>query len=148
MQIHLPPGFCFHLLHLSFISRILPGIPPGISGTALDKGQSGPYPVPPPASPGYKRLDREAEALLPTGVRCYPLYGKGERFPFSDPEAEPFFRGNLFGGRLYPALMEGEDGRELLPGEAQAGFQLPRPLLCQVVVSGLEGIGGIGDQLP
>lgn len=56
----------------------------------------------------YKRLDEEAERLLPTGVRCYPLYGRGERFPFSDPEAEPFFRGSIFGGRLYPALMEGE----------------------------------------
>lgn len=55
----------------------------------------------------YKGMDAEAERLIPTGVRCYPLYGKGERFPFSDPEAEPFFRGNLFGGRLYPALMEG-----------------------------------------
>lgn len=55
----------------------------------------------------YKRLDEEAEGLIPTGVRCYPLYGKGERFPFSDPEAEPFFRGSIFGGRLYPALMEG-----------------------------------------
>lgn len=56
----------------------------------------------------YRRLDAEAEKLIPTGVRCYPLYGRGERFPFSDPDAEPFFRGSIFGGRLYPALMEGE----------------------------------------
>ncbi len=55
----------------------------------------------------YKGLDAQAERLLPTGVRCYPLYGRGERFPFSDPGAEPFFRGSIFGGRLYPALMEG-----------------------------------------
>jgi len=60
------------------------------------------------AAGDYARLDREALSLIPTGVRCYPLYGRGERFPFSDPEAEPFFRGNIFGGRLYPALMEGE----------------------------------------
>lgn len=56
----------------------------------------------------YARLDQEALGLIPTGVRCYPLYGRGERFPFSDPGAEPFFRGSIFGGRLYPALMEGE----------------------------------------
>ena len=59
------------------------------------------------AGGNYRELDREAERLIPTGVRCYPLYGKGERFPFSDPGAEPFFRGSIFGGRLYPALMEG-----------------------------------------
>jgi xylulokinase len=55
----------------------------------------------------FSLLDREAEALIPTGVRCYPLTGTGERFPFVDPKAEPFFTGNICGGRLYPAMMEG-----------------------------------------
>ncbi len=115
------PGDCVSVLGTTLVCKAVAG------GRVLDPSGVGyPYPMPEDrwliggatnlggrcvgelAGGDYKRLDREAEALLPTGVRCYPLYGKGERFPFSDPEAEPFFRGNLFGGRLYPALMEGE----------------------------------------
>lgn len=59
------------------------------------------------ASGSFQELDTRAEPLLPTGVRCYPIYGRGERFPFNNPQAEAFFNGNIFGGRLYPALMEG-----------------------------------------
>lgn len=55
----------------------------------------------------FDELNAESEALIPTGVRCYPLSGKGERFPFVDPNFEPFYIGNIFEGRLYPALMEG-----------------------------------------
>ena len=55
----------------------------------------------------FDALNAEAEALIPTGVRCYPLPGKGERFPFVDPDCEPFYIGDLTGGRLYPAVMEG-----------------------------------------
>ncbi len=55
----------------------------------------------------FDELNAASEALIPTGVRCYPLTGKGERFPFVDPNFEPFYIGNIFEGRLYPALMEG-----------------------------------------
>ena len=52
-------------------------------------------------------LNAASESLIPTGVRCYPMTGRGERFPFVDPGFEPFYIGNIFEGRLYPALMEG-----------------------------------------
>lgn len=55
----------------------------------------------------FDELNAESESLIPTGVRCYPLTGKGERFPFVDAGFEPFYIGDIFGGRLYPALMEG-----------------------------------------
>ena len=55
----------------------------------------------------FDELNEESEGLIPTGVRCYPLAGKGERFPFVDPDFEPFYVGDIFGGKLYPALMEG-----------------------------------------
>ena len=55
----------------------------------------------------FDELNAASEALIPTGVRCYPLTGKGERFPFVDPDFESFYVGDIFGGKLYPALMEG-----------------------------------------
>jgi xylulokinase len=55
----------------------------------------------------FDELNAESESLIPTGVRCYPLSGKGERFPFVDADFEPFYVGDIFGGKLYPALMEG-----------------------------------------
>lgn len=55
----------------------------------------------------FDALNAESESRIPTGVRCYPLTERGERFPFVDPAFEPFYIGNLFEGRLYPALMEG-----------------------------------------
>lgn len=55
----------------------------------------------------FAEMDRAAEPLVPTGARCYPLSGRGERFPFVDPDAEAFYRGDILSGKLYPALMEG-----------------------------------------
>ena len=55
----------------------------------------------------FAELDAEAEALIPTGTRCYPLPGTGERFPFVDSACAPFYAGDITGGRLYPAVMEG-----------------------------------------
>ena len=55
----------------------------------------------------FDELNRAAEPLVPTGARCYPLTGRGERFPFVDPKAEAFYRGDILNGKLYPALMEG-----------------------------------------
>lgn len=56
---------------------------------------------------GFDELNRAAQDLVPTGARCYPLTGRGERFPFVDPDAEAFYRGDILSGKLYPALMEG-----------------------------------------
>ena len=55
----------------------------------------------------FEQLNAESEGLIPTGVRCYPLPGRGERFPFVKPDCDPFYIGDVFGGRLYPAVMEG-----------------------------------------
>ncbi len=55
----------------------------------------------------FDEMNAASEALIPTGVRCYPLTGRGERFPFVNPDCEPFYIGDVTGGRLYPAIMEG-----------------------------------------
>lgn len=55
----------------------------------------------------FAELDAQSEKMIPTGVRCYPLTGVGERFPFVNPDFEPFYIGNILENRLYPALMEG-----------------------------------------
>lgn len=59
------------------------------------------------AGRNFDELNAVSEKLIPTGVRCYPLTGKGERFPFVDPACQPFYIGNIWNGNLYPALMEG-----------------------------------------
>jgi len=74
----------------------------------------------------FDELNAASEALIPTGVRCYPLPGKGERFPFVDPECRPFYVGDVFGGRLYPAVMEGVGFAERL------AFDRMRALNCPV----------------
>ena len=74
----------------------------------------------------FDELNAASEALIPTGVRCYPLPGKGERFPFVDPECRPFYVGDIFGGRLYPAVMEGVGFAERL------AFDRMRALNCPV----------------
>lgn len=55
----------------------------------------------------FEALDAAAAELIPTGVRCYPLPGRGERFPFVLPDCEPFYVGDITGDRLYAAVMEG-----------------------------------------
>lgn len=55
----------------------------------------------------FDEMNAASERLIPTGVRCYPLAGRGERFPFVLPDCEPFYIGDVTGGRLYPAIMEG-----------------------------------------
>ena len=55
----------------------------------------------------FDEMNAASEALVPTGVRCYPLTGRGERFPFVKPDCEAFYLGDVTGGRLYPAIMEG-----------------------------------------
>lgn len=56
---------------------------------------------------GFEEMNRRSEEMIPTGIRCYPLTGKGERFPFVLPECEAFYIGDISNGRLYPAVMEG-----------------------------------------
>jgi len=55
----------------------------------------------------FAHLDALAAGQVPTGVRCYPLPGRGERFPFVKGDCEPFYVGDITGDRLYPAVMEG-----------------------------------------
>ena len=55
----------------------------------------------------FDELNAASENLIPTGVRCYPLTGRGERFPFVLPDCEAFYIGDVTGGKLYPAIMEG-----------------------------------------
>ena len=70
----------------------------------------------------FDELNAEAEALVPTGVRCYPLPGRGERFPFVDANCEAFYIGDITGGRLYPAVMEGVAFAERLSLERMAAL--------------------------
>ena len=55
----------------------------------------------------FDEMNAKSESLIPTGARCYPLTGRGERFPFVSADCEAFYRGDITGGRLYPAIMEG-----------------------------------------
>ena len=55
----------------------------------------------------FDEMNAVSEKLIPTGVRCYPLPGIGERFPFVKADCAPFYIGDITGGRLYPAVMEG-----------------------------------------
>jgi len=55
----------------------------------------------------FDEMNELAADMIPTGVRCYPLTGKGERFPFVKAGCEAFYEGDVSGGRLYPAIMEG-----------------------------------------
>ena len=53
-------------------------------------------------------LDRRAEAFEDTRVLAYPLVARGERFPFSAPEAEAFVLGDPRDeGELFAALLHG-----------------------------------------
>ncbi len=70
-------------------------------------------------------MDAASAALIPTGVRCYPLLGRGERFPFVDADFEPFYVGDVLGGRLYPALMEGVGFAERLALEKMHALGCP-----------------------
>ena len=73
----------------------------------------------------FDALNAESAALIPTGVRCYPLPGKGERFPFVRPDAQPFYIGDVFGGKLYPAVMEGVGFAERLAFDRVAKLGCP-----------------------
>lgn len=55
----------------------------------------------------FDEMNAKSESMIPTGARCYPLTGRGERFPFVSADCEAFYRGDITGGRLYPAIMEG-----------------------------------------
>ena len=77
------------------------------------------------AGQSFDALNAASEALIPTGVRCYPLPGRGERFPFVDAGCQPFYIGDIFGGRLYPAVMEGVGYAERLAFERMEKLGCP-----------------------
>lgn len=55
-----------------------------------------------------KVLDRQVNLENPSGLTCYPLIGRGERFPFQNPEAEGFTDGEIRDEvQFFTALMEG-----------------------------------------
>ncbi len=73
----------------------------------------------------FDEMNAASESLIPTGVRCYPLTGRGERFPFVLPDCEPFYLGDVTGGRLYPAIMEGVGFAERLTLDHMAALGCP-----------------------
>jgi sugar (pentulose or hexulose) kinase len=52
-------------------------------------------------------LNKQARALLPTGLIAYPLRQEGERFPMIAPQAKGFAPAGLTKAELYTANMEG-----------------------------------------
>lgn len=70
----------------------------------------------------FDEMNAASESLVPTGVRCYPLTGRGERFPFVHPDCEAFYIGDVTGGRLYPAVMEGVGFAERLSLERMSAL--------------------------
>lgn len=84
----------------------------------------------------FNLYNKTVDELSPTGVLCYPLTGKGERFPFVDPEAVEFIVGNAEDRKvLYTALMEGVGFAERL------AFERMESLGCRVG-SGIFTSGG------
>lgn len=56
----------------------------------------------------FEEMNRHVEQVIPTGVLSFPLHGKGERFPFVNPEAQAFVVGDISDPRIhYASLMEG-----------------------------------------
>lgn len=84
----------------------------------------------------YEEMEVQTAHLIPTGVRCYPLVGRGERFPFVDPDFEAFYVGDLMEGRMYPALMEGVGYAERL------AFDRMQSLGCAVGDT-IYAVGGV-----
>ena len=74
----------------------------------------------------FDEMNAASEALIPTGARCYPLTGRGERFPFVHPDCEAFYVGDVTNGKLYPAIMEGVGFAERL------AYDRMRALGCDV----------------
>lgn len=55
----------------------------------------------------WKNLDIEAMKITPSGLVCYPLSGKGERFPFVNPDAAGFEPPCSDRNSLYTSYLEG-----------------------------------------
>ncbi|MGC8805280.1 MAG: FGGY-family carbohydrate kinase, partial [Candidatus Ratteibacteria bacterium] len=55
----------------------------------------------------WQYLDKRAAEIIPTGKICWPLSGKGERFPFVNSEAQGFQSENCNEETLYAACLEG-----------------------------------------
>ena len=76
----------------------LPGAASNVGGECLEvcfKGQD------------LAALDAQVAAHLPNGLLIYPLARRGERFPFTDPDAEGFVQGTpSCQGELYAACLE------------------------------------------
>jgi sugar (pentulose or hexulose) kinase len=70
-----------------------------------------------------RALDNAAMEIAPSGRIAYPLMGKGERFPFVNPDAEGFFpAGYLDNALRYTACLEGVGYLERLCYDVLAGL--------------------------
>ena len=78
----LGPGmYCHHLPNNLWVPGAASNTGPG----SLQSNQPGVTPA---------EMDRRAAPHLPTSIQCYLLGSRGERFPFSQPQARSFVEGN------------------------------------------------------
>lgn len=74
-------------------------------------------------SAAVSEMDRQAVAFLPSNTVCYPLSGRGERFPFVDPAAMTFVEGKpssaaeWHGAQLQGLAFVERWGYEILEGQ-------------------------------
>ena len=74
----------------------------------------------------FESYNQKAENIAPSGVLIYPLTGKGERYPFFDPDAQEFVLGDTSNKSvLFTAVMEGVGYTERLAYELNLRMGIP-----------------------
>lgn len=74
----------------------------------------------------FETMNRTVMHHVPTGVISYPLHGRGERFPFLDPDATALFLGDISDREVhYTAIMEGVAYAERLAFERMISCGAP-----------------------
>jgi xylulokinase len=75
----------------------------------------------------FSEMNRLAAMRTPTGISCYPLFEKGERFPFINAHAEGFINGEVKDDKdKYTVLLEGIGYAERL------SFEMLEKMGCEV----------------
>ncbi len=75
----------------------------------------------------FAEFDKRVNLSEPSGLICYPLIGKGERFPFLNGNAEGFMEGDITDEvQHYTSLMEGVGFIERLSYEIMEGLGCDR----------------------
>ena len=90
--------YCHKLPHRPSGDAWIPGAASNTGAEWIRHGYAG-------EDPGV--LDEHARPHLPSPVLAYPLHGRGERFPFSAPEAEGFCLPEVVGVERYAAMLQG-----------------------------------------